>query len=372
MTTSYPQSYDGSEAAGSFVSDFAVKLSESGIDVVVVAPSSENNKVEKQENLTICRFKVDKLPLSNLTIYNPLQWISIVKTIRSGARQVELTCREYSVDHVFALWAMPSGYWAYRAFRKLNISYSIWALGSDIWSLAKIPIVRNILAKVLKSATENYADGIELASQVRKISGKNCQFLASSRELNVSEFKQLRKNPPYKLTFIGRWHINKGPDIFLEALAMLSEVDWQRISSVEFAGGGPMEETVVRIVNRLIKEGKPIKRLGFVDKKQAKEMILNTDFLVIPSRIESIPVIFSDAVQCSTAVICTPTGDLPKLLNENMCGELAESISSESLARAIHKGLSLGPLQYQNNEVQLKLMFSLRENVDRFVNSLKN
>jgi glycosyltransferase involved in cell wall biosynthesis len=67
---------------------------------------------------------------------------------------------------------------------------------------------------------------------------------------------------------------------------------------------------------------------------------------VIPSRIESIPVIFSDAMQIRCPVIAIPVGDLPQLLAEHRCGILAAIVSAASLAQALHQALVAAPADF--------------------------
>ena len=83
-------------------------------------------------------------------------------------------------------------------------------------------------------------------------------------------------------------------------------------------------------LNNLINKNKLEKIVNLNDgiKPQDFSDFLNAaDFLVIPSRIESIPVVFSDAIQSGTPVISTPVGDLPQLIKNNHCGVVADEIS---------------------------------------------
>ena len=158
ITTSFPDNQPGSEAAGSFVADFAGALSEH-VDVTIVTPGRQRMADEERGNITIRRFTVPRMPLSLLSPENPVQWVWIVETLRSGRQAIEQLVSEAKVDHILALWALPSGYWAKKAWKKYGITYSTWALGSDIWSLGKIPFVRGILSRVLKDSYRCFADG---------------------------------------------------------------------------------------------------------------------------------------------------------------------------------------------------------------------
>nr|WP_257644304.1 glycosyltransferase [Luteimonas salinisoli] len=150
----------------------------------------------------------------------------------------------------------------------------------------------------------------------------------------------MKSAPPYRLLFLGRWHKNKGVDLLLDALKMLDESDWKRIEAVEICGGGPLESIVRSGVEELRAAGKPVVLRGFLDRVAAEEAFLRADWLLIPSRVESIPVVFSDAVKLGCPVIAMPVGDLPRLLDDPPCGVLSASASAEGFADAISQAVA--------------------------------
>ncbi len=338
ITTSYAQESTGKEAAGSFVNAFVRDLHNmDNVEVRVVYPS-----VIKQTNSDFQKpFKVEFLPLSVLKLTNIFHWTHIFNTLLTGQKAVINEAIDFQPNYILALWALPSGYWARKAAFKLNIKYSNWCLGSDIWSLAKIPVVKGMLKKVLINAQVNFADGYQLCQDVKNLSSKDCMFLPSSRKLNYQQAKPLIIKDKLNLCFIGRWHENKGIDILLDSLALLNNSDLEKIHSIVIAGGGQLEDMVKKKVKHLQKQGLPIQLLGFVDKEKATELISNSDFMLIPSRIESIPVIFSDAIQLLRPVIAMPVGDLPVLLNKYSCGILSKNVNAESYSLAIIEALQL-------------------------------
>jgi Glycosyltransferase len=90
------------------------------------------------------------------------------------------------------------------------------------------------------------------------------------------------------------------------------------------------------------------------------------DYVLIPSRIESIPVVFSDAMQCDTPVIATPVGDLPALLSKNRAGILATEVSSVAYYKAICRSLEMSPGDFSTDIMQVKRQFNIKSVVDCF------
>jgi glycosyltransferase involved in cell wall biosynthesis len=334
VTTSYPDLHEGQAAAGVFVQDFAKELARQGVSVEVVAPAYTAN-YRLEDDVNVRRFAVPKQPLSLLNPRRPGDWNAIAKTLSSGARAVMQGCDAARPDHILALWALPSGHWARQAGRRYGIPYSTWSLGSDIWSLAHIPIVRTYLRGVLREAQHRFADGYGLATDVEKIANLTCEFLPSSRNLPVRAPRKWRTEAPYRLAYLGRWHPNKGVDILLDALELLDDAAWAKIECVRIFGGGPLQERVHQQAARLVGAGRPAEVGGYLERDDAIRLLEESDFLLLPSRIESIPVVFSDAMQMNCPIVATPVGDLPRLLSKYAVGELASNVSAEAFATAL-------------------------------------
>jgi glycosyltransferase involved in cell wall biosynthesis len=366
ITTSYPDATaNGREAAGSFVADFAEQLARR-IDVVVLAPGAVGSR-EETNNPRVHRFAAPHGPLSLLSAANPLHWQAIWNVLRAGTNVARQLAESHHFDHVLALWALPSGYWARQLNRRQGIPYSIWALGSDIWSLSKVPLVRDVLRTVLRDSELRFADGFLLSEAVENLAGKRCHFLPSLRRLSPPHRKQLRDRPPFRLAFLGRWHPNKGIDLMLESLALLHDDDWARIDAIKIAGGGPLESLVRERGTVLADAGRPVSVLGYLDKQHATELLAWADYLIIPSRIESIPVIFSDALQSDCPVISTPVGDLQRLLERYRAGVLAQSATAPAIAVAIRTALASAPLSFASGLHQAQSQFSLPAACERFL-----
>jgi glycosyltransferase involved in cell wall biosynthesis len=369
ISTSYPDQAEGESAAGVFVRDFARALVDADIEVEVVAPALNSN-LDEEGGMRVNRFAVPKLPLSLL---NPLlvpHWAAIASTLVRGGQAVMNACERRRPDHILALWALPSGVWAQSAARKYGIGYSTWALGSDIWTLGKIPVVRAYLARILRQAVHRFADGHQLAAEVERISGKSCAFLPSSRDFGGPARRTLNQFPPYRLAFLGRWHPNKGIDLLLDALVLLDDAAWGNIEAVRIHGGGLLEQQVVQGVKTLASIGRPVQVGGYLDLAGARELFDWADFVLIPSRIESIPVVFSDAMQAGRPVIATPVGDLCRLVTDLGCGVLASAVEPSAIAQAITEAVTLSPVQFMSKAAQASLAFDVRRAAKQFLTTI--
>jgi len=365
VSTSFPLESEGSAAAGSFVHDFAVELCKHA-KVTVIAPGSGEDPGVAVSSMRILRFLAPKLPLSLLKANRPRHWSAIARTLSNGKKAMRALAEEDPPDHILAFWVLPSGYWARSAAVKRGIPYSTWALGSDIWDLGKLPVIRSMLASVLKDASFRFADGIQLKEDVEKLSGHSCQFLPSCRDLPVKP-KEPRTVPPYRLAFLGRWHPNKGIDLLLEMLEQLSPGDWALIDQVRIFGGGPLENHVKETCRSLEHAGCPVKFGGFIGKEDAAELLAWADYLIIPSRIESIPVIFSDALQAGCPMVTTPVGDLPALMDQYKVGLMADEVSTGSLLETVQRALRQNPADYSPALKSARHAFSVSASVDTFM-----
>lgn len=344
ITTSFPIRGDGSEAAGAFVADLAQELAKH-ITVRVVAPGLENKQEHWDADIEVFRYAAPNKPLSTLKAYKPTDALATAQVLRSGMRATRKAAQ--GSTHILALWALPCGAWAQRAAHELGIGYSVWMLGSDVWSLGRIPVVRSLLARVIQQAQYAYADGYQLAADAQRIAGgRRIAFLPSTRRIDMQHPPVPRTQPPYRLLFLGRWHLNKGIDLLLQALAILTEDDWKAIGTVEIQGGGPMQEQVVTAITQLQKQGRPVVQGRYLDKIEAEAAIARADWLLIPSRIESIPVVFSDAMKMGRPVIAMPVGDLPKLLLSQKIGILSTRVEAGAYAKALQQALRSNTSEY--------------------------
>ena len=336
VTTSFPIAADGSEAAGSFVADLVEELAKFA-PIRVVAPGPEAVHHQWARDIKVYRYAAPARPLSTLKPWRPTDAAWAGRVLRGGMMATHEAASE-GAGHVLALWGLPCGEWARRAAAARRIDYSVWMLGSDVWTLGRIPFLRSALGRVIRQASHAYADGYQLAEDAQRIAGIPVAFLPSTRRIDLRDPPPPRDQPPYRLLFLGRWHPNKGVDLLLDALELLGNEDWQRIERVEIQGGGPLEPLVRSRVEKLRIQGLPVEVGRYLAKPEAEAAIARADWVLIPSRIESIPVVFSDAMKLGRPVVAMPVGDLPRLLASG-CGVAGENVSADGFKGAIRAAL---------------------------------
>jgi len=134
---------DSKAAAGLFVGDFAIELAKVDHQVYIFTQAREGD-IEDDPELKVVRFNWNggEKPLARLNPLNPKELISIISLMRSGKRSFFKLVMEEKIDYCLAMWAFPSGYFAFQAYKECNIPYAIWSLGSDVWTLGRYPIMR--------------------------------------------------------------------------------------------------------------------------------------------------------------------------------------------------------------------------------------
>ena len=370
ITSSYPATpQDPSGTAGLFVRQFALELVKLG-HTVVVQPVARKLHYHSEPGIIVVPtpWKGGDRELASMNFANPMNWPIFFSFFLNGVRNTRSINKKYAIDRMFCMWAVPSGVLGLAGKFNTQIPYDVWALGSDIWKVRKIPCLGKILLRrIMKGACRVYADGLQLCHDVVEITDVTCDFLASSRVLPQPQEKVVFQEDPEirHFLFVGRYHLNKGPDLLIEAVALLPAAVKEKIR-VHMFGLGPMEAELHSRVDEL-QLGRYLKLHGPIQAQELSNYLDSVSFLVIPSRIESIPVIFSDAVQMGTPVVSMPVGDLTQIIDEFGCGLVAETLSAEALAVALKKAAVMDKDNFENGTARASARFDIRESVAKWL-----
>jgi glycosyltransferase involved in cell wall biosynthesis len=370
ITSSYPEfEGDPSGTAGLFVQSFANELVSRGHHVIV-QPVSRKKSYQTQPGIVIepIPWRGGDQPLASMSFLNPLNWVTFLRFFLDGKKHTQEVYQRHKIDRTLCMWIIPSGVFGYWIKKKCNKEYDVWALGSDVWKVRKIPFWgRYWIRKVVQNACGVFADGFELAGDVREIAQKECRFLPSSRILPKPEgnLPSLQPSGACHLLFVGRYHKNKGPDILIKAIGEI-ERSRRRDLRVHLFGTGPLEAHL-KAMRELLQLEDIVTINGPIGEQDLANYLSHVSFLIIPSRIESIPVVFSDALQAGTPVISTPVGDLPDLIKRHACGILSDGTSPRSFARAIERAMGMKKEAFRKNVRDAYETFKIATSVDEWL-----
>lgn len=366
ITSSYPSHpQDPTGTAGLFVRDFALELMRQG-HKVVIQPVARKKHYEPDPGLVIepLSWQGGDQELASMNVFDIRNIWVFFRLFHEGRKKALSVAKNYQIDRVLCMWVIPSGIFGLWLKRAMGIPYDVWALGSDIWKIKKIPVLgRWILTKVIKNANGVFADGADLCKDIEYITAVKCRFLPSSRRLPAPQagLKDLEPSDLCHLLFVGRYHANKGPDLLLEAVNYLPE-DVKAKIRLHMFGIGPLETKLKGMVQDL-KLQTTVSFNGPIEAQELSNYLERVNFLVIPSRIESIPVIFSDAMQVHTPVISMPVGSLPELIGRFHCGVVASQVTAKSLSDVISQVITQNKSDFKSATEKASDQFQITRTV---------
>jgi glycosyltransferase involved in cell wall biosynthesis len=374
ITSSFPSRPDDTVQAP-FLIDFIRELKKRGHHLFVFTQDREGDKEEFLEGVKIKWFPwiKSKTPLVQLNPFRPLDLFRIANLFYRGKMALPAFIRENRIEVCLALWVFPSGYFANRAFRQTKVPYSIWSLGSDIYRYGGNPFLYPMMSRIIQEAKGVFADGFDLSKRIEERFGRKCFFLATTRTLPSSP--PLSKGgqggfmgKPYRFLFVGRIEKVKGIDLLLESMACLKE-DALNIH-LTVVGRGGMEEWARSFIQER-RLGGHVSWTGTVSDETLASLYESSDCVVIPSRSESIPLVFSEALRFSKEMIVTDVGDMGMLGRQYGVAAVIPPIDIMALKEVMKEKVETRDKGNQErNETrreELKQLFNIETSVERFL-----
>lgn len=362
FTTSFPSDNETVVNAGACVKDFAEALTDLGHEVEVLSPYKRGARHEfRHANTTWFRWLGSHDSLTHVG-KNPIGLLQLSSVVVMGSAAAIRLLTRFRPDHVLCFWVFPCGLWARLAQPWVHVPYSLWALGSDIWLLGKLPGFRWILRRIGRHASHLYADGMLLGEEFQAIVGSPVDFLATSRVLVAPPGVAVGEGGYY--LFLGRYHPNKGVDLLIEAVGRVKD----RLPPgfrLRVHGYGPLEELIRARVRDLGLEGL-VEIFGPTSASEVSTVLRRARGLIIPSRIESIPLILSDALQMELPVMVTDVGDLGKLVRRYTAGLVCRPDVSDIAETLLH----FVSCRQQGGSSRLRELLDIRASAERFLSEI--
>jgi glycosyltransferase involved in cell wall biosynthesis len=373
ITSSFPSRPDDIVQAP-FLIEFIIGLKKRGHQVFVFTQDREGEKEEFLKGVKVKWFPwiKSKKPLVQLHPFNPLDFLRIVNLFYSGKKQLLPFVKENKIEACLALWVLPGGYFANQAYRQAMIPYSVWSLGSDIYRYGRNPFLYSIMKRIIQEARGVFADGFDLSKRIEERFGRKCFFLATTRTIEKTEPEKPEKlkkpKTLYRFLFVGRIDKVKGIDLLLQSMTLLKREALNVHLTV--VGRGGMEEWAKDFIKERALEDY-VSWMGYVPDETLNSIYESTDCVVIPSRSESIPLVFSEALRFNKELIVTDVGDMGMLGRQYGAAQVVPPENVMALKECMKKRVEL---QAKGKEVkdgdkreELKRLFNIETSVERFL-----
>lgn len=378
ITSSFPSRPDDIVQAP-FLIDFTEGLKKRGHRVFVFTQDRQGEKEEFLKDVRVKWFPwiKSKKPLVQLNPFSPIDFFKILSLFLNGRRELFPFIRENKIEACLALWVLPGGYFANQAFRRAKIPYSIWSLGSDIYRYGRNPFLYRMMRRIIREARGVFADGFDLSKRIEERFGRNCFFLATTRTIPsppplLKGGRRRLAGDPTRFLFVGRIEKMKGVDLLLQSMAYLKE---EKVSvHLTVVGRGAMEGWARNLIEEKALE-EQVSWMGNVPDETLASLYESSDCVVIPSRSESIPLVFSEALRFNKDLIVTDVGDMGMLGRRY---EVARVIPPENVIALKESMKKRVELQNKGKEVrdggrreELKRLFDIETSVERFLADYK-
>jgi len=306
-------------------------------------------KAIPRPNLPLCTLRAIKLPLNELmSLKNELKFVrgfmsSHLKAEPFDIIHVHEVYPAYILEHFnknkppFIVHTSHTPTWADKDNRMLSIHSRVI---KNLTALKEKRLIKKVdLAIVLGRYFEKQFKEIMPCANIAYIpNGIDTTLfhpldkIEARRKLGVEEKE-------FIVLFVGRISYIKGVDVLLEATEILKNkiLNLKVYIVGSFAGKfgkGVTSDYAKKMIN--IADKKVCRFLGFVsNKKKLNLLCAASDIFVAPSRFDTQPRVFLEAMACAKAIIGSNVGGIPDMIRDNFNGLLASPNESADLANKI-------------------------------------
>jgi len=268
----------------------------------------------RQHGFNVELMHVPHIPIKNLKNLS-FSFLGTLKAINNS--------KTYDAVHA---WNVPSAFIMkkIKAKRKILSVHGVYSKQVDmLHSKITSSIINSKESQVLDWADKLTTDSKFVQSEYAKL-GKSFEYIPAP--LDSQKFQDIYTSTEKKnqIVFVGRDSFEKGIDI-------LRNIESKINASVKYCTN--------------------------LDWKDAMKIVQESQILVVPSRIESIPQVIKEAFFLQVPVIATNVGGIPELISNNITGLLVPPENPEAMTDAINELLS------DNNTKQ-----KLSKNAFEFIN----
>jgi glycosyltransferase involved in cell wall biosynthesis len=272
------------------------------------------------------------------TIFAPFYFIYCTLTLLAYAVISGCDVAHINLSADGSTWRKSTLAWLCRL---LHIPYVIHLHSGryhTFWSSQR-PVVRRHINRMFEGAGTVIVLGSIWAELVRRNTpsvAKRVIILPNATATMPQKLTMHANEPhPVHILFLGRLGANKGIPELIQALTQLSGVDsWH----ATLAGDGDVEEVRRSVMDLGLSERVAVP--GWVDNQETEELLCTADILVLPSRGENLPMSIVEAFAHGLAVIATPVGAIPEIVEHERTGLLIPVGDVSALQEALVRVMS--------------------------------
>jgi len=395
LATGYPRWR--SDFANVYLHRFAKSLTNTGIEVHVVAPHAKGLKKEEvMDGVFIHRFQYLYPSVLQTLAYFP-GIPEKIKTVR-GKLQIPFftlsmveklldVIKKHDIDIVNAHWAIPPGFIA--TFTKMlhGKPVLITLYGAELWPCIKkgSKIMKWMISYALNRAEKVVAISDATCNAGKEISGrKDIEIIPDgidtetfNPKIDGEEIRKRHGVNGFLIFSSGRMVERKGFKYLIEAmLFILKEFPNAKLI---IGGDGPERKNLEELAEKLKIKDKVIFP-GFIPEEDFPKYMKAADVFVLPSIVDSrgdtegSATILLEAMACETPVVGTKVGGIPYAIKDNVGGFLVEQKNSRQLADKIIVLLSDERLRRKLGKIGRKYVeekFSINKIAEKYIEIFK-
>ena len=341
LTHNYPR-FAG-DPAGAYVARLGREAVRRGHEVRVLAPHAPGAlEQESDAGVQVTRFRYAPEALERVAyggdlhrraLRAPLVALALpgfLLRFRAAARQL---VRDFRPEVIHAHWWLPAGWIA----AGLAVPYVLTSHGSDVRLLDRAPL-RVLGRRVYSRAGAVTAVSRFLARDIeRAVPALEGRVHVASMPVDLERFADgatmTRPRPP-RILYAGNLIPSKGVDVLIRAYARLRR---EGVSSVlRILGQGPAEPALRGLAAEL-GVASDIEWSPFVPQDRMPEEYGASTITVLPTRgqAEGLGLVLVEALMAGSAIVGTPAGGIPEVVEHEATGLLAGDGDEEDLARQI-------------------------------------
>ncbi|MBX6331811.1 MAG: glycosyltransferase [Gemmatimonadaceae bacterium] len=344
LTHNYPR-FPG-DPAGAFVARLARAAHAAGHETRVIAPHAPGTAdVETERGVIVTRFRYAPESMERVgytgslhrhALTAPLVTLglpSFLLRFRRAARRAMATFRP---DLVHAHWWIPGGWIATSLAARGGVPVVVTCHGSDVRLLER-PLLHRVGRRVLSRAASVTTVSHFLARDLaRLVPDLRTPITVTPMPLDVDRFAAGAQEPkadPPRVLYAGNLVPSKGVDVLVRAVAIL--VQRGIACQLQVLGEGPERPALQALAASLGLTN--VEWSSFLPQSEMPAAYGRATVTVLPSRghAEGLGLTLVEALLAGCAVVGTPAGGIPEVVQHEETGLLARDGDAEDLATQI-------------------------------------